>query len=47
MVKIMVRSTFNSINVHKIVNDNSNRYRNMVIDTMRLNQGDAYKCSII
>ena len=43
----MVKSTFSSINVHEVVDDTSNRYRSMVIDTMRMNQGNAYECSII
>jgi hypothetical protein len=47
MVKIMVKSTFSSINVHEVVDDTSNRYRSMVIDTMRMNQGNACECSII
>jgi len=33
----MIKSTFSSINMREIVDDNSNRYRSMVIDTMRMN----------
>jgi hypothetical protein len=43
----MVKSTFSSINVHEVVDDTSNRYRSMVIDTMRMNQDNACECSII
>jgi hypothetical protein len=33
--------------VHGVVNDNSNPYRNIVIDAMRINQGYAGECSIV
>jgi hypothetical protein len=33
--------------VHGVINDNSNPYRNMVIDVMRMSQGYVGKCSII
>jgi hypothetical protein len=33
--------------VHGVINDNSNPYRNMVIDAMRMNQGYIGNCSII
>jgi hypothetical protein len=33
--------------VHGVVDDNSNPYRNMVIDAMRMNQGYAGECSIV
>jgi hypothetical protein len=33
--------------VHGVVNDNSNPYRNMVMDAMRMNQGNVSQCSII
>jgi hypothetical protein len=41
MVKWMVESTSSVSNMHRIVNDNSNPYRNMVMDAMRMNQGHA------
>ena len=47
MVERMVGSTSNSSNVYKIVNDNSNPYRNMVIDAMRMNQGYVDQCPVI
>jgi len=37
MVERMVGSTSNASNVHGVVNDNSNPYRNMVMDAMRMN----------
>ena len=39
MVKMMVESTYNASNIHRVIDDNSSTYRNMVIDTMRMNQG--------
>ena len=38
MVERMVRSTSSASNVHGVVNDNSNPYRTMVMDAMRINQ---------
>jgi hypothetical protein len=37
----MVGSTFSSRNVHGVVDDNSNPYKNMVMDAMRMNKGYA------
>ena len=39
IVERIVRSTSNSSNVYEVVDDNSNPYRNMIIDAMRMNQG--------
>jgi hypothetical protein len=33
--------------VHGVANDNSNPYRNMVIDAMRMNQGNVSQCPIV
>jgi hypothetical protein len=33
----MVGSTSSSHNVHEVVDDNSNLYKNMVMDAMRIN----------
>jgi len=33
--------------VHEIIYNNSNPYRTLVIDTMKMNQGYASQCSII
>jgi len=47
MVERMVGSTSSASNVHGVVNDNSNPYRNMVMDSMRMNQGNASQCPIV
>ena len=47
MVESMVGSTFSASNVHEVVDDNSNPYRNMVMDAMRMNQGYVGQCPII
>ena len=39
MVEWMVVSTSNANNVHGVVDDNSNPYRNIVIDAIRMNRG--------
>jgi hypothetical protein len=33
--------------VHGVANDNSNTYRNMVIDAIRMNQGNVSQCPIV
>jgi hypothetical protein len=43
----MVESTSSSSNVHWVVDNNSNPYRSMVIDVMRMNQGYTSEYSII
>jgi hypothetical protein len=47
MVERVVGSTSSASNVHKVVNDNSNPYRNMVMDAMRMNQGNVNHCPIV
>jgi len=47
MVERMVGSTSSASNVHRVVNDNSNPYRNMVMHAMRMNQGNVSQCPII
>jgi hypothetical protein len=47
MVERMVMSTFSASNVHGVANDNSNPYKNMVMKTMRMNQGNASQCPIV
>jgi hypothetical protein len=47
MVERVVESTSSASNVHKVVNDNSNPYKNMVIDAMRMNQGNVSQCPIV
>jgi hypothetical protein len=40
-------STSSSNNLHEVVDDNSNPYRNMVMDMIGMNQGHADHCSIV
>ena len=41
MVERMLGLTSSASNVHEVVGDNSNLYKNMVIDAMRMNRGHA------
>jgi len=47
MVEKVVGSTSSASNVHEVVNDNSNPYRNMVMDAIIMNQGNVSQCPII
>jgi hypothetical protein len=47
MIERIVKSTSSSSNVHGVVDDNYNSYRNMVMDVMRMNQSYTDKFSII
>jgi hypothetical protein len=47
MVERMVESTSNASNMHGVVNDNSKPYMNMVMDAMKMNQGNASQYLII
>jgi hypothetical protein len=47
MVERIVELTSNSSNVHEVVYDNSNSYKNEVIDAIRMNQGHTSQCPII
>jgi hypothetical protein len=47
MIKRIVGSTSSASNVHEVVNDNSNPYKIMVIDAMRMNQGNVSQCPIV
>jgi hypothetical protein len=47
MVERMVGSTSSASNVHRVVNDNSNPYKNMVMDAIRMNQGNTSQCPIV
>jgi len=44
MVKRMVGSTFSASNMHEVVNDNNNPYKNIVMDAMKMNQGNVSQC---
>ena len=47
MVERVVGSTFSASNMHEVVNDNSNPYRDMVMDVMRMNEGNVSECPIV
>ena len=47
MIEMMVESTSSASNMHGVVYENSNPYRNMVMDAMRMNQGNVSQCPII
>jgi hypothetical protein len=47
MIERVVGSTFSGSNVHEVVNDNNNPYRNMVMDAIRMNEGNVSECPII
>jgi len=43
----VVGSTSSASNMHEVANDNTNPYRNMVMDVMRMNQGNISQYPII
>ena len=47
MVKRVVGSTSSASNVYEVGNDNSNPYRNIVMDAMRMNEGNVSECPIV
>jgi hypothetical protein len=47
MVERVVGSTSSASNIHEVGNDNSNPYRNMVIDAMRMSEGNVRECPIV
>jgi hypothetical protein len=47
MVERMIESTSSASNVHRVVEDNSNPYRNMIMNAMRMNQSHVGQYSII
>ena len=47
MVGRMVELTFSFSNMHGVVNDNSNPYKKMIMDSMKINQDYASEYSII
>jgi len=47
MRETVVGSTSNASNMHEVGNENSNPYRNMVMDAMRMNQGNVSQCPIV
>jgi hypothetical protein len=47
MEETVVGSTSSASNMHEAANDNTNPYRNMVMDAMRMNQGNVSQFPII
>jgi hypothetical protein len=47
MGEMVVGLTSSASNMHGVANDNSNPYMNMVMDAMRMNQGNVNQCPII
>ena len=47
MGETVVGSTSSASNVHEAANDNTNPYRNMVMDAMRMNQDNVNQCPIV
>jgi len=47
MIESMVGSTSSYSNMHGVVDDNSNLYRNIVMDAIRINHGHAGQCPVI
>jgi len=47
MVERVVGSTSTANNAHRVANDNSNPYKHMVIDAMRMNQDNASQFLIV
>ena len=39
--EMTIRSTSSSRNVHKVLDNNSNSYRNIIMDAIKMNQGRA------
>ena len=47
MVERVVGSTSSASNMHEVGNENSNPYRNMVMNAMRMSKGNVSECSIV
>jgi hypothetical protein len=47
MVERVVGSTSSASNVDEVGNDNSNPYRNMVMDAMKMSEGNVSECPIV
>jgi hypothetical protein len=44
MLKRIIGSASSYRNIYKVINDNSNYYKSMIIDVMRINYGYSSKC---
>jgi hypothetical protein len=47
MIESMVGPTSSYSNMHGVVDDNSNPYRNIVMDAIRMNYGHVDQCPVI
>ena len=47
MVERVVGSTSSASNMHEVGNDTSNLYRNIVMDAMRMSEGNVSECPIV
>jgi hypothetical protein len=47
MVERISGSTFSSSNMHEVIDENSNLYRNIIIDVMGMNQSYVGQCLIV
>jgi hypothetical protein len=47
MEEQVVGSTSSASNMHEVGNENSNPYRNMVMDAMRMSEGNVRECPIV
>jgi hypothetical protein len=47
MVEMIVGSTSSASDVHGVVGDNSNPYRTIVMEAIRMNQSHANQCLIV
>jgi hypothetical protein len=47
MEEQVVGSTSSASNMHEVGNENSNPYRNMVMDAMRMSEGNVKECPIV
>jgi len=47
MLERVVGSTSSASNMHEVGNDNSNPYRNMVMDAIRMSEGNVSECPIV
>jgi len=47
IVETIVGSTSSFSNVYGVIDDNSNPYKNMVMDAMRMNHGHIGQCPIV
>jgi len=47
MIEWVVGSTSSASNMHEVGNENNNLYRNMVMDAMRMSEGNVSECPII